>query len=174
MTAGIRALLAVGVAVAMVALTGAAATLRSEPSIAAAASTTPVLGQSETLTLASGAVSVRTRGSRSFTPLSGSISVPDQSEVDATHGRVRIEVAAATPGQTSTAVAYRGRFVLHQESAAPGETHLILSQPLSGCSAAHRAQASAYLASSKGRHGKKLANSGLPIKAGTGEPKAAM
>ncbi len=93
----------------------------------------PVLGRSETLTLISGTVSVRVAGATKFTPLSGALSVPDQSEVEAGHGRVQITVATTVPGQTSTAEAYEGRFELHQDPIAPAETHLILSQPLASC-----------------------------------------
>jgi hypothetical protein len=95
----------------------------------------PVLGHSETLTLIAGTVSVRVPGATTFTPLSGSISVPDESEVEASHGRVQIMVATPEPGKTATAEAYEGRFLLHQDPVAPAETHLILSQALSSCGA---------------------------------------
>jgi hypothetical protein len=95
----------------------------------------PVLGHSETLTLIAGTVSVRVPGATTFMPLSGSISVPDESEVEASHGRVQITVATPEPGKTATAEAYEGRFLLHQDPVAPAETHLILSQALSSCGA---------------------------------------
>ena len=121
---------------------------------AASAAPAPVLGQSETLMPLSGTVTVRVRGSSDFVALSSALSVPDRSEVDATHGRVSIEVATPTPGQTTTALAYAGRFLLHQDAAAPAETHLTLSQPLPACKTPHHLH-SAAKASSKSQHGSK-------------------
>ena len=100
---------------------------------AAAATEPPVLGRSETITLVSGTVGVRMRGARGFSALIGAETVPDESEIDATHGHVVITVATPTPGQTVTAEAYDGRFIIHQDPSAPAETHLILSQPLGAC-----------------------------------------
>lgn len=95
----------------------------------------PVLGHGETLTLVSGTVSVRAAGAKTSTPLSGTNSVPDESEVEASRGHVRITVATPVAGQTTTAEAYEGRFLLHQDPVTPAETHLILSQALSSCGA---------------------------------------
>jgi hypothetical protein len=96
----------------------------------------PVLGHSETLTLIAGTVGVRVAGATKFAPLSGSISVPDESEVEASHGHVRITVATPVAGQTATVEAYDGRFLLHQDPLAPAVTHLTLSQALSNCGGA--------------------------------------
>ncbi len=98
-----------------------------------AVSASPLLGHSETLTLIAGTVSVRVKGSSTFVHLSGSLTVPDESEVESTSGRVQVTVATAQSGQTATAQAYQGRFLLHQDALAPAQTHLILSQPLAGC-----------------------------------------
>jgi hypothetical protein len=156
MSAGARRWLVTGLALGLgVAGLANPASLPGGPiaALAASAVPTPVLGQSETLTLVSGTVTVRVRGSSGFVSLSGMLSVPDQTEVDATHGRVSIEVATPTPAQTATALAYSGRFLLHQDAAAPAETHLTLSQPLA-CKAPRHVH-SAAAASSKSQHASK-------------------
>jgi hypothetical protein len=91
----------------------------------------PVVGQRQTVSLVSGTVLVRLKGSSRFVSLSAASSIPDGSEVDATNGRVIITVA--TPTGTESAEAYGGRFVLHQEHAGSDETHFVLSLPLTGC-----------------------------------------
>jgi hypothetical protein len=93
----------------------------------------PTVGRSETLGLVSGTVSVRLKGTAEFVPLTGSISLPDGSEVDAGNGRVELTAATLEPGRTVTAEIYGGRFLLQQDSTAPAETHLVLSQPLPNC-----------------------------------------
>ncbi len=98
----------------------------------------PVLGQRETVTLIAGTAQVRSKGTSTFLPFSGAISLPDESEIDASHGRVEIAVATPQPGQIATAIAYQGRFLLHQDALAPAETHLALTQPLAACAATSR------------------------------------
>jgi hypothetical protein len=93
----------------------------------------PIVGQNEIISLVSGDASVRQRGTTSFIRLTGSRSVPDESEVDATRGRVAVTVAMRTLGQTVTAEAYSGRFIVHQDPLGSAETHLVLSLPLGGC-----------------------------------------
>jgi hypothetical protein len=116
------------------------------------ASPAPVLGQRETLSLIAGRVSVRVKSTARFVPLAGTIGVPDESEVDATRGRVAVTVATLQPGQTVTALASQGRFLLHQEASAPAEAHLILSEPLSGCgSVRHLRTATGAQAAAVGR-----------------------
>jgi hypothetical protein len=95
----------------------------------------PIVGQREIVTLVAGKALVRVKGDAGFVALSGALSVPDGSEVDASAGRVSVTVATTLPGKTVTALAYGGRFVLHQDATAPGEAHLTLSQPLA-CKAA--------------------------------------
>jgi hypothetical protein len=90
----------------------------------------PVLGRLETVTRIAGNVLVRIKGASAFVRLAGALSVRDGSEIDATAGRLAITVATLSPGQTASAVAYQGRFLLHQDAFAPGETHLTLSEPL--------------------------------------------
>jgi hypothetical protein len=90
----------------------------------------PILAERENVTVISGQVTVRPRGGKSFVPLSGSTSIPDGSEVEATNGRVVITVATPT-GKTMTAEVYGGRFRVHQMS--NGETLFILTLPLTGC-----------------------------------------
>jgi hypothetical protein len=110
----------------------------------------PILGQRETVAPVAGTVLVRSKGAPSFTRLSGAISVPDGSEVDASNGRVSVTVATAVTGQTATALAYEGRFLIHQQASAPGATDLSLSQPLA-CAGAKRRQAPAGAAAARRR-----------------------
>ncbi len=90
----------------------------------------PLLGQRQIAMAVSGTVSVRRKGTSSFVAFSGSTSIPDGSEVDATNGRVVITVATPS-GNTVSAEVYGGRFRVHQDSS--GETHFILTLPLTGC-----------------------------------------
>jgi hypothetical protein len=90
----------------------------------------PLLARRQTTRATSGTATVRLAGTSTFVPLSGSTSITDGSEVDATRGRVVITVATPT-GKTVTAEIYGGRFRVHQDSS--GETHFILSLPLTGC-----------------------------------------
>ena len=64
---------------------------------------------------------------------SGTSTIPDGSEVEATNGRVVITVATLTPGKTQSAEVWGGRFLIHQERTGLGETRFILSLPLTGC-----------------------------------------
>ena len=89
-----------------------------------------VLPARETVTLASGTVMIRPNGTSTFVPLSGSSTIPDGSEVDATNGRVVITVTTPS-GKTVTAEVYGGRFRLHQDSS--GVARFILTLPLTGC-----------------------------------------
>jgi hypothetical protein len=116
------------------ALTAGAGARTALPAVAATRHAAPILGVSETVRVVAGTVLVRVKGAPRFKRLSGAISLPDDSEVDATRGRVAVTVATPQGGRTATALAYSGRFRLHQDPTAPAQTHLILSQPLSGCS----------------------------------------
>jgi hypothetical protein len=98
----------------------------------------PVLGERETVTLLAGSVAVRLAGTSEFIPLTGTLSVPDSSEIDAREGRVGITVATSSPGATSGAEAFQGRFVLHQEPTPPAATTFTLSEALPGCVRRHR------------------------------------
>jgi hypothetical protein len=132
-----RLLRAFALGASVVGLAAGAITFGAVPRFAAAESRVaePVIGQRETVSLVAGKVTVRVKGSAAFARLSGSLSVPDETEIDASHGRVGVTVASAQPGGTATAEAYQGRFVLHQDPVAPAETHLILSLPLRSCGA---------------------------------------
>jgi hypothetical protein len=120
---------------------------------------TPVLGQSQTVRAISGTVRVRLKGTHRFVPLLNARTIPDGSEIDATHGRVELTAATPTVGQTESAEAYSGRFLLHQERTGAGETHLSLSLPLTGCARAarspHARNARATRSSAAGAHGPK-------------------
>ena len=90
----------------------------------------PIVAQRQTVSPSGGTVTIRSKGTSTFVPLSGSASIPDGSEVEATDGRVFITVA--TPkGGTATAEVYGGRFRIHQDSS--GETRFILTLALTGC-----------------------------------------
>ncbi len=90
----------------------------------------PILAQRQTASLSVGSVTIRPKGTSTFVPLSGSTSISDGSEVDATNGRVVITAATPT-GKTVSAEVYGGRFRVHQTSS--GETVFILTLPLTGC-----------------------------------------
>jgi hypothetical protein len=94
---------------------------------------TPILGQRQTVSVISGTVSVRLKGTSKFIPFSSTSTIPDGSEVEATNGHVLITVATLTPGKTQTAEVWGGRFLIHQEHTGSGETRFILSLPLTGC-----------------------------------------
>jgi hypothetical protein len=131
--------LAAGLVTAAVAMAGSSAVALAPAGRASASPTPePIVGQRETVRLISGRAEVRSRGTSAFVALSGAVSLPDESEVDASSGRVQVTVATLQAGQTATAIAYEGRFRLHQEASAPVETHLILSQPLAACGVASR------------------------------------
>jgi hypothetical protein len=113
----------------------------------------PVLGRSETVSAISGRVRFRKKGSSRFVVLAGVVSIPDGSELDATHGRVAVTAATPAPGQTTSAEVYEGRFVIHQDRTAI--TRLTLSLPLSGCPRStqqgNRARAPATVSRSRSR-----------------------
>ena len=115
--------------------------------------TTPILGQRQMVHVTAGEVTVRRRGTSSFVPLSGASTIPDGSEVDATNGRAQITAATATPGQTKSAEISGGRLLIHQEHTGVGETHLILSRPLTGCSGVRRRRGSAAALATSAKHG---------------------
>jgi hypothetical protein len=76
-----------------------------------------------------GTVTVKRKGSLSFSLFEGG-TLPDGSEVDATHGVVMVTVL--TPdGKAVSAELYGGRFRIHQDRS--GETHFVLTLPLTGC-----------------------------------------
>lgn len=108
------------------------------PVLGATTPAEPVVGQLETVTPVAGVVRVRIKGTPHFVRLRGPLSVPDESEVDATAGRVQVTVATPQTGQTSSTLAYKGRFLLHQDAPPGAETHLDLSQPLTGCGGSRR------------------------------------
>jgi hypothetical protein len=106
-----------------------------------------------------GTVTVRLKGTASFVSLSGASTIPNGSEVEATDGHVVITAATPMPGQTVSAAISGGRFLVEQDHSGPGETHLALSLPLTGCprvtlprgSAATRAASAAHDSGAKSR-----------------------
>jgi hypothetical protein len=117
-----------------------------------ASNTSPILGQRQTVHVTAGEVTVRRRGTNSFVPLAGASAIPDGSEVDATNGQALITAATAMPGQTKSAEISGGRLLIHQEHAGAGETHLILSRPLTGCPGVRRRRGSAAALATSARH----------------------
>lgn len=85
-----------------------------------ASTTTPILGQRQTVHVTAGEVTVRRKGTNSFVPLSGASTIPDGSEVDATNGQALITAATAVPDQTKSAEISGGRLLIHQEHAGAG------------------------------------------------------
>jgi hypothetical protein len=114
--------------------------------------TSPILGQRQTVHVTAGEVTVRRKGTTSFVPLSGASTIPDGSEVDSTNGRALITAATAMPGHTKSAEISGGRLLIHQEDAGVGETHLILSRPLTGCPDARRPHSSAAALATSAKH----------------------
>jgi hypothetical protein len=111
-----------------------------------------VIGQSEIVTLRSGKATVRAATEQSFRKLSGTLLIPDGSEVDATAGEVSLTVATGQTGLASSSVVSQGRFSVHQDSSESAETHLRLTQPLAACgSGGHRGRGRAKSAAA-GRH----------------------
>jgi hypothetical protein len=102
------------------------ATAQSEPT------PVPILGQRQTASRISGTVSIHLKSTSKFVRISGTSAIPDGSEVEATNGHVLITVATPN-GHTQSAEVWGGRFLIHQERTGSGETHFILSLPLTGC-----------------------------------------
>ena len=109
----------------------------------------PALGQSEQVSVENQPVTAKLPGSNAFVALTGGATIPDGSEIDATHGSVVITVL--TPdGKTVSAEVRGGRFRIHQDP--NGETHLILTLALSGCPRTKLPHGSAAAASARRRH----------------------
>jgi hypothetical protein len=108
----------------------------------------PTLGETEVTEVTEGTVTVKTPGSKSFTPFSGG-KIPDGSEIDATHGKVIITVVEPD-GKTVSAEVFGGRFRLHQDK--NGETHFILTLPLNGCPRTKLPRGSAAAVIARRRH----------------------
>ncbi len=78
----------------------------------------------------SGTVLVRLKGSKTFVPVSAATGVPLGSQVDVTHGRIRLSSVPKRGGKPQTAVFYGGIFTVTQ----PGSiTDLRLSGPKPTC-----------------------------------------
>lgn len=102
---------------------------------------TPTLARTVLLRLVSGSVSYKLPGVSQATPLTGTVLVPNGTEVDAIEGDVEVMVASGGAPAEESALLYEGQFVVDQESTAPYETHFVLSQPLTGCGLADGATA---------------------------------
>ncbi len=107
---------------------------------------TPLSGKTASVKAISGTARVRLKGTHTFVALNALRSLPDGSEVDATHGTVLLTVASRQGG-TESAEASGGMFVIEQERNATAETHLELSLPLTGCPKVTSAHDSAATAS---------------------------
>jgi streptogramin lyase len=104
----------------------------------------PVLGQSVVVGAAQGSVTVKLKGTGTFVPLTGNVSVPSGSELDTTKGAVTLVSALDTRGHTQTGTFSGGRFTVKQSKSGKGMTDLYLHGPKPGrCAAPNRASASA-------------------------------
>jgi virginiamycin B lyase len=102
----------------------------------------PVLGRSVVAGAAQGVVKVKLKGTNTFVPLTGKVSVPTGSELDTTNGAVRLVSALDTRGHAQTGTFSRGRFKVKQSTTGKGMTDLYLSGPKPGrCVAPNRASA---------------------------------
>ena len=98
----------------------------------------PVAGRSELVTPLVGSTFVRLRGTTRFKRLTGALLIADGSEIDTTHGTLRLTVAHARSGaSTDSATVSQGRAIVHQDRSAHPVTTLSLSLHI-GC--AHRRQ----------------------------------
>jgi hypothetical protein len=113
----------------------------------------PILGQRQTVKTIAGKVTVRLKGTKQFVSLPDTGTIPDGSEVDATHGHVVITAATLIPGQTKSAEAFGGRFLIHQDRTGPGETRLTLSLPLTGCPRVKLPGSSVTVLATSAKHG---------------------
>jgi streptogramin lyase len=104
---------------------------------------TPVLGRSVVVGASQGVVKVKLKGTNTFVPLTGNVSVPTGSELDTTKGSVALVSALDTRGHSQTGTFSGGRFKVKQSKSGKGMTDLHLSGPKPGrCSAPNRASAS--------------------------------
>ena len=90
----------------------------------------PALGQSVQAGPVTGPVTFRPAGSTVFVPLDPGTTIPNESEIDATHGTVVI-TEREPDGRLVSAEVHGGRFRVHQDP--DGETHFILTLALTGC-----------------------------------------
>ena len=90
----------------------------------------PALGQSVQAGPVTGPVTFKPAGSTVFVPLDPGTTIPNGSEIDATHGTVVI-TEREPDGRLVSAEVHGGRFRVHQDP--DGETHFILTLPLTGC-----------------------------------------
>jgi virginiamycin B lyase len=120
-----------------------APTLDQTPPPAPAPDPTPVLGRTVVAGAAQGVVKVKLKGTRTFVPLTGKVSLPVGSELDTTKGSLTMVSALDTRGRTQTGTFNGGRFKVKQSKTGKGMTDLYLSGPKPGrCSAPNRASAS--------------------------------
>ena len=90
----------------------------------------PALGQSVQAGPVTGPVTIRPAGSSVFVALVPGTTVPNGSEIDATHGTVLI-TEREPDGRLVSADVRGGLFRVHQD--ATGETHFVLTLALTGC-----------------------------------------
>jgi streptogramin lyase len=105
---------------------------------------TPVLGRTVVVGAAQGVVTVKLKGTKNFVPLTGNVSVPTGSELDAAKGTVKLLSALDSRGHVQTGTFNGGRFMVKQSKSGKGMTDLYLRGPKPGrCAAPNRATASA-------------------------------
>jgi hypothetical protein len=102
-----------------------------------------VLGQTVVVGASRGTVKLRLKGTSAFVPLTGNVSVPSGSELDAAKGTVTLVSALDTRGRAQTSTFSGGRFEVRQSKRGKGMTDLYLRGPKPGRCAPNRATASA-------------------------------
>jgi hypothetical protein len=100
----------------------------------------------------SGTVLLRRHGQEKFRVLKRTELIPQGSELDTTHGRVRLFAATNRHGGTTNAELYGGRFAFRQTGKARLRTRFALSQPLDGCGRARGSTATASRHRHRRRH----------------------
>jgi hypothetical protein len=113
----------------------------------------PVLGRSVTVTLVSGTVLIKPKGSRKFHKLAGGEVIPVGSSVDTRRGRVSLASAVNKQGGFKASDFFAGRFRVAQRRRDNAVTDLILNGKLENCGKGASAAA-------KKRKGRRLWGSG--------------
>lgn len=109
----------------------------------------PILGRSVTLGGSTGTVLVKTPTGTQFVPLTGGVSVPVGSTVDATHGAITLASVKDASGTVQYGRFWGGRFKVEQTTGAHPVTVLVLAGSLGKCPTRKNAVMSARRRSSR-------------------------
>jgi hypothetical protein len=107
---------------------------------AAASLPSPVLGESVTVAVRTGTVTVKPPGATAYVALSDVVALPLGSILDTREGSVTLR-SALPNGKIQAAIFHGGLFEVRQPQGAAGVTELVLRGALTGCRAAPRAAA---------------------------------